>query len=397
MGTRAVVTVNAGSSSIKSAVFTLRPGEEPEALISMLFEGIGVRPHFLVRDSWGRPIWQRSWEEAAADAPADHAAALAIIAHYVNESLGDLEVAAIGHRVVHGGASHAAPVVIDPALRAVLAELVSLAPLHQPHNIAGIDAMAQLYPGVPQVACFDTGFHRGHSFEAEAYALPRRYYEAGIRRYGFHGLSYEYIAARLRQIAPDIAAGRVVVAHLGNGASMCAIREGRSIDSSMGFTAADGLPMGTRTGQIDPGVLIHLMTSEGKDAAALTRLIYNESGLKGLSGISSDMRDLESSAEPAAHEAIACFVYRIRRELGALAAALGGLDALVFTAGIGENARGVRAAVCAGMDWLGITLDAEANQRNRRVISAPGAPVRVMVVPTSEEAMIAIHACALAG
>lgn len=270
-------------------------------------------------------------------------------------------------------------------------EAIGLAPRHQPHNLAGIDAMAELHPGVLQVACFDTAFHRGHPRVADTFALPRPFYARGVRRYGFHGLSYAWIAQRLHEVAPAIAAGRVVVAHLGNGASMCALRDGRSIDSTMGFTALDGLPMGTRCGQIDPGVLLHLLAADGYDAVRLTRLLYHESGLKGLSGLSSDMRTLEAAGTEAAAEAIAYFVYRIRKELGALAAALGGLDGLVFTAGIGENSAAVRAAVCRGMDWLGVALDPAANARHDTDLSAPASRVRVLRIATDEERMIAVE------
>jgi acetate kinase len=282
-------------------------------------------------------------------------------------------------------------VVIDRAVLAKLRELVPLAPLHQPHNLAPIEAVEARYPGVLQVACFDTAFHRGHSFAAEACAIPYKYYEQGIRRYGFHGLSYEYVARQLLEVAPDVAHGKVVVAHLGNGASMCAIRDGVSIESSMGFTALDGLAMGTRSGQLDPGVLLHLMGSLGMTVPEVTRLLYHESGLKGLSGISSNMRDLERSADPRAAGAIDYFIYAIRKQLGALTAALGGLDALVFTAGIGENSANVRRRVCEGMGWLGITLDPDANEKGADIISAPGTPTKVLVVRTSEETMIALH------
>jgi acetate kinase len=389
-----ILVVNAGSSSIKLEVFAAE--DPPRSLATLLFEGIGSRPAMRARDDAGVVLVARTWESDGPDAgPGNHREALGEVTAWLGEFLGDRPVVAVGHRVVHGGADHAAPVVVDATTRAALAALVPLAPLHQPHNLAGIDAMAALYPGVMQVACFDTAFHRGHPFVADAFALPRAMYDAGIRRYGFHGLSYAFIARELRSVAPDIAGGRVIVAHLGNGASMCAIHGGRSIDSTMGFTALDGLPMGTRSGQLDPGVLLHLMTAQGMDAAALTKLLYNESGLKGLSGVSNDMRDLEASDSPAAREAIAYFVYRIRKELGALAAALGGLDALVFTAGIGENSAMIRRAVCSDMAWLGITLDDAANAVGATVISAPSSRVRVLRVPTDEEGMIARHALSL--
>jgi acetate kinase len=329
------------------------------------------------------------WPDGAG--PADHDAALHIISEWLDGFLGDARVLAVGHRVVHGGADYTGPVVITPAVMAKLRELVPRAPLHQPHNLAPIEAVEARYPGVLQVACFDTSFHRGHSFAAEAFAIPYKFYDQGIRLYGFHGLSYEYVARRLLEVAPDIAHGKVVVAHLGNGASMCAIKDGASVESSMGFTALDGLAMGTRSGQIDPGVLLHLMGSLGMTVPEVTRLLYHESGLKGLSGISSDMRDLEQSADPHAAAAIDYFVYAIQKQLGALTAALGGIDALVFTAGIGENSATVRRRVCERLEWLGITLDPDANESGADVISAPGTSTKVLIVRTSEETMIALH------
>jgi acetate kinase len=384
-----VLVVNAGSSSIKLEVFTA-PGLA--SLANLLFEGIGSRPAMRAKDAAGAVLVERAWEDGG---PADHRAALAAVMTWLGGFLGDRSVVAVGHRVVHGGPDHAQPIIVDAAARAALERLIPLAPLHQPHNLAGIDAMAALHPAVPQIACFDTAFHRGHPFVADAFALPRSLYDDGIRRYGFHGLSYAYIAARLAEVAPGIAQGRVIVAHLGNGASMCAIHAGRSIDSTMGFTALDGLPMGTRTGQLDPGVVLHLITAKGMDAAALTRLLYSESGLKGLSGLSNDMRDLEAAGTEAAREAIGYFVYRARKELGALAAALGGLDAVVFTAGIGENSATIRGAICAGMEWLGLVLDPRANAAGETVLSAPASRVRILRIPTDEERMIATHALAL--
>lgn len=384
-----VLVVNAGSSSIKLEVF----GAEPAlpSLATLLFEGIGSRPAMRAKDDSGAVLVERAWAEGG---PTTHRDAFGEVMAWLGGFLGARRVEVIGHRVVHGGADHAAPVIVDAAVRAALAKLIPLAPLHQPHNLAGIDAMTALHPSVPQVACFDTAFHRGHPFVADAYALPRAMYDEGIRRYGFHGLSYEYVAHRLADDFPTLAKGHVVAAHLGNGASMCAIAGGRSIDSTMGFTAVDGLPMGTRTGQLDPGVVLHLV-SEGWDAKRLTRLLYNDSGLKGLSGVSNDMRDLEASPEPAAAEAIGYFVYRIRRELGALAAAMGGLDAVVFTAGIGENSPTIRSAVCSGMEWLGIEMDAGANAAGATVFSTPASRVTLLRIPTDEERMIARHALTL--
>ena len=306
----------------------------------------------------------------------------------------DSSVTAVGHRVVHGGPDFAAPAVVDGAVVAALDALVPFAPLHQPHNLAGIRAAMAEFPHAVQVACFDTAFHRTQPFVNDTFALPRRFYDKGIRRYGFHGLSYDYIAGELAARAPQLHAGRVVVAHLGNGASMCAMQGGRSIASTMGFTALDGLPMGTRSGQLDPGVVLYLLEQEGMGASAISDLLYKESGLLGLSGLSNDMRTLEASDRPEAGQAIAYFVARIRRELGGLAAALGGLDALIFTAGIGENARGIRERVCDGMDWLGIALDPARNACNAPVISGDASRVQVMVIPTNEERVIARAAAA---
>jgi len=297
--------------------------------------------------------------------------------------------------VVHGGPDLVEPMLVDDAAMDTLGRLIPLAPLHQPHNIAGIIAASKRFPGVPQIACFDTAFHRAHPWEADTFALPPEFYDRGIRRYGFHGLSYEFITDLLVREEPDLAAGRVVVAHLGNGSSLCAIHQGRSIDSTMGFTALDGVPMGTRCGQIDPGVVLHLMMTEKMDAPAITGLLYGNAGLKGMSGISQDVRDLEKSADPRAAGALSYYAWRVRREIGALAAAMGGIDALVFTAGIGENARNLRAKICEGLEHLGISLDAEANQANAREIAAKGAATRVLVRGTDEEAMIARHVLSL--
>jgi len=298
----------------------------------------------------------------------------------------------VSHRVVHGGVTLTDPVRVDDALLAQLAQLVPLAPLHQPHNLAGIRAAQAAFPDTPQIACFDTAFHRSHPFVADTFALPRHFYDEGIRRYGFHGLSYEFIARRLRELDPLRAQGRVIVAHLGNGASMCAMMDGRSVASTMGFTALDGLPMGTRCGQLDPGVLLYLMSEKGMDARAISDLLYKESGLKGLSGESHDVRTLEASSRPAARDALAYFTDRGRREIGGLAACLGGIDALVLTGGIGENAARVRSAMLNDMEWMGIAIDHEANLRHEPVISQPGSRVQVRVMATDEERMLAEHA-----
>ena len=389
-----VVTLNAGSSSIKFALFANETGWARMVAAGEV-EGLGVAPTFTARAGTGEALVARSL--AGTEAPQDHAAALRLVLTWTEEVYPAARIGAFGHRVVHGGAQYGEPVIVDEAVFADLGRLIPLAPLHQPHNLAGIAAARREFPGVPQVACFDTAFHRGHSFVNDAFALPRSFYEAGVRRYGFHGLSYEYIARRLREIAPDDAAGRVIVAHLGNGASMCALENGRSIASTMGFSALDGLPMGTRCGQLDPGVILYLLEEKGMSAAALTDLLYKQSGLKGLSGLSHDMRVLESSPTREARDAIDYFVFRIRRETGALAAALDGVEAMVFTGGIGEHAWRIREQVLTGMDWLGIALDREANAGNARVISAATSRVRVHVIATNEEAMIAEHTIEAAG
>jgi acetate kinase len=298
---------------------------------------------------------------------------------------------------VHGGTRYVAPVLVTDEVLAYLRTLVPLAPLHVPYNLAGIHAAQEAWPHVQQVACFDTAFHRAHPFVNDVFALPRHFYDEGVRRYGFHGLSYEYVTGRLQEIAPHHAAGRVVIAHLGNGASMCAIRDGHSIASSMGFTALDGLPMGTRCGQLDPGVVLYLMQEKKLSADQISDLLYRESGLKGLSGVSHDMRELEASDAPEAAQAIEYFVFRIRRELGGLAAVLKGLDAFVFCGGIGEHAWHVRERVLEGMEWIGVELDRQANRANAQIISSERSRVRVFVIPTNEEEMIARHTIATIG
>jgi len=327
----------------------------------------------------------------------NHAAGVQQILEWLNASLPEIVINAVGHRVVHGGVNYAAPTIVDDRVLQELRELEPLAPLHQPHNVAGIEASRAVFPSAPQVACFDTAFHRGHSFVNEAYALPRDYYDRGMRRFGFHGLSYEYIALRLRETEPVLACGRVIAAHLGNGASLCAMKDGRSVASTMGFTALEGLPMGTRCGQIDPGLLLYLLDHEKLSPEALGDLLYEQSGLKGLSGVSHDMRALETSDSPHARDAIAYFTHRIRMEIGALAATLGGLDALVFTGGIGEHSARVRAEVLAEMGWLGLTLDPQANARDDARISAGEARVPVFIIAANEEATIAQHAIKTAG
>lgn len=313
----------------------------------------------------------------------------------VRNAVTGARLVAIGHRVVHGGASYKAPVRVTEKVLADLAALTPLAPLHQPHNLAPIHAIAARQPLLPQVACFDTAFHQAQPALAQTFALPRRYFDQGVRRYGFHGLSYEYVSARLSEIAPELARGRVIAAHLGNGASLCAIKDGRSVASTMGFTAVDGLMMGTRCGTIDPGVILYLMDEEGLDSRGIADLVYRRSGLLGVSGISSDMRMLRASSAPEAVEATTLFEYRIIREIGSLVAALGGLDGLVFTAGIGEYDAATRAAVMQGCAWLGLTGDAARNAIGAGKISADDSKVVAWVIPTDEEGVIAQHTAAL--
>ena len=340
-GVDAILAVNAGSSSVKFQIFDLAAAGDPRRLVKGQMDGIGTQPRLGAETSDGSPLIDKSYPPREI---ADVAAAIATIGDWLQETQA-FSLAAVGHRVVHGGPQYDRPVVVDHAVLASLQRYVSLAPLHQPNNLAPIQTLLARRPELLQVACFDTAFHRGHSKVADHFAIPESFYLQGVRRYGFHGLSYEYVASRLRDIAPASANGRVIVAHLGSGASMCALDNGRSVESTMGFTALDGLPMGTRPGQIDPGVILYFITEKGMSPAALETLLYRESGLKGMSGISNDMRELERSDAPGAALAIDYFVYRIGLNAGMLAAALGGLDAFVFTAGIGENSPNIRARV----------------------------------------------------
>jgi acetate kinase len=383
----AILVLNAGSSSLKSEVFV--DGEPPQPLLRGQLEGLFTQPHFVARDHAGGVVGERKWAEGT---KLGHDGAIDFLFSAGQGGvLRNHRIIAAGHRVVHGGSKFTHPVRIDPEVLTALEALVPLAPLHQPANLAAIRAIAARLPQLPQVGCFDTSFHRTQPPVAQAFALPRRYSAEGVFRYGFHGLSYEYIASRLPATDNRAAAGRTVVAHLGNGASMCAMKGGRSIATTMGFTAVDGLPMGTRCGALDPGVLLYLMDHHGMDARALEKLIYQQSGLLGVSGISSDMRTLLASKEPAAAEAVDLFVYRIGRELGSLSAALGGLDALVFTGGIGENAAPIRARLCRDAAWLGLELDPAANGAGGPRISHVESRVAVWVIPTNEELMIAQH------
>lgn len=390
---RHVVTLNAGSSSIKFALFAAED-DEASPLALGLAEMTGEERRIRVRDNSGATLYDDVWSQT--DGAAFHEEALRRILSWQNEAFPSANIDAVGHRVVHGGVHYDAPVIITGEVIDRLEKLVPLAPLHEPHNIAGIKAARDAWPESIQVACFDTAFHRSHPFVNDVFALPRQYYAEGVRRYGFHGLSYEYVSTRLRKVSPAHAKGRVVVAHLGNGASMCAMQNGRSVASSMGFTALDGLPMGTRCGQLDPGVVLYLMQEKKLGAEEISNLLYKESGLKGLSGISHDMRELEASDASEAREAIEYFVFRIRRELGGLTAVLQGIDAIVFCGGIGENAWRVRERVLEGMEWLGVELDRHANEQQKEVISSAKSSVRVFVIPTNEEQIIARHALQLA-
>ena len=385
--TEAIAVLNAGSSSIKFALFVDRRGEL-EAELRGQIEELYTAPHFVVRDRSGKA----QMEVSQGDGPAlGHEGALEYLVAFLRRRVGDTRLVGVGHRVVHGGVEYSHPVRIEPGIVAVLDKLVPLAPLHQPHNLAAIRLLLERAPDLPQVACFDTAFHRTCPEISQRFALPSELHDAGVRRYGFHGLSYEYIASMLPRYDVRAAAGRTVVLHLGNGASMCAMAASRAVATTMGFTAVDGLPMGTRCGSIDPGVLLYLMDQHGMDARAIEALIYKQSGLLGVSGVSSDMRTLLASDDPRAKLAIDLYAYRIRRELGSLAAALDGLDAIVFTGGVGENAPSIRERVCRGAGWLGLTLDPGANARGGPMVSRPGRPVSAWVIPTDEELLIARH------
>jgi acetate kinase len=377
--TRAILTLNAGSSSLKVSLF---PATGDTPLATGLADRIGPEGVLKLKDGGGDYI-------PVEGGATDHGTAMAAAISAFRLRWPDLTLLAIGHRVVHGGPDFAEPMAVDENLLRTLDGLSPFAPLHQPHNLAGIRAAIAEFPGVPQVACFDTAFHRSHPFVNDVFALPRALYAEGIRRYGFHGLSYAFIAEELLRIAPHLAQGRSVVAHLGNGASMCAIESGRSIASTMGYSALDGLPMGTRCGQLDPGVLLYLMDQKRMTAAEITDLLYKQSGLLGLSGLSHDMRTLEAASTPEANEAIDYFVFRCQREIGAMAAALGGIDALIFCGGIGENSRLIRSRICERLGWMGIEIDHAKNDVNAKVISSEVARTTVMVIPTNEELVIA--------
>ena len=383
-----ILVVNAGSSSIKFQLFSVGERDRLQRLLKGQIEGIGVHPRLFAKGVKGETLTDQTWPGAdVSDVPA----ALAKVVEFLRAEIGSLPIV-VGHRVVHGGPDYSEPILIDDAVIERLQAFAPLAPLHQPNNLGPIRTLRQRQPQLPQVACFDTAFHRGHPEIADRYALPEQFYQEGVRRYGFHGLSYEYIASRLPKLAPDLAKGRVVVAHLGSGASMCAINAGKSVESTMGFTALDGLPMGTRPGQLDAGIVLYLLTEKGMGAGDIEHLFYYDSGLKGLSGSSNDVRDLLQSSDPRAKLALDYFIYRIALFTGMLAAAMSGIEGLVFTAGVGENAPGIREAVARRLSWLGLELDPEANAKGAGRISAPGSRIACCVIPTDEELMIARHA-----
>jgi acetate kinase len=399
----AILALNAGSSSIKFALYRLASADRLatadsiEMVAKGAVEGIGTAPRFTAHDASGAVLAEKKWPDGSA---ADHEAVLGNLLDWIDDRLGADRLRAAGHRVVHGGSDFTAPVPLTQEIIAALERLTPLAPLHQPHSLSPIRAIRGLRPDLPQIACFDTAFHRTMPPVAARVALPREYENAGVRRYGFHGLSYEYIARRLREVAPDLARGRVIVAHLGNGASLCAMRDGRSIDTTMSFTALDGLVMGTRCGTLDPGVVLYMLQQRGLSPHEVEDVLYRHSGLLGVSGLSSDMRELLASTDPKggharAREAIELFVYRIATQSGALAASLEGLDGFVFTAGIGEHAAPIRAMVSQRLGWLGIEIDPtaneSANERHADPISTAQSRVQVRVIPTDEERMIARH------
>jgi acetate kinase len=387
------VVLNAGSSSLKFCVYVRPDGDAWRLEARGQIEGIGTSPKFSAKDGAGKKLDERALDKSVSDG----SAALDALADWLRSKYGGSRVLGVGHRVVHGGATFEAPTIVIPPVMEELRKLIPLAPLHQPHNLAAIEAVSARLPGVPQVACFDTSFHRGQPAVAGVVPLPRDITRAGVQRYGFHGLSYEYIASVLPQVAPEIAGGRVIVAHLGSGASLCALKNGKSVDNSLGFTALDGLCMGTRPGALDPGVVLYLFQNLGLSAKEVETMLYKKSGLIGISGISNDMRDLLGSSEPTARLAVDYFVYQAAKEIGALAAVLGGIDGLVFTAGIGENSPEIRTRICEASAWLGVQLDKDANTKRGPRISTKSSAVSAWVIPTNEELMIARHTGQLLG
>ena len=389
----AILVLNAGSSSIKFSLFVLR-GEDLELDVRGQIEGLFTAPHFVAKDGGGKTVREKAWGEGVR---LGHEGALEHLTQFLRGELKDLTPIGVGHRVVHGGLDYTQPVQIDRTVLTALAKFIPLAPLHQPHNLTPIRLILERTPDLPQVACFDTSFHRTNPPISQRFAIPAELHDAGVQRYGFHGLSYEYVASVLSKHDAKAAAGKAVVLHLGNGASMCALDGGSSIASTMGFTAVEGLPMGTRCGSIDPGVILYLMDERKLDARAIEKLIYNQSGLLGVSGLSSDMRTLLASEDPRAKLAVDLYLYRIRREMGSLAAALGGLDAIVFTAGIGENSMQIRQRVVEDAAWLGARLNQPANAKGGPCISTTRSRVSVWAIPTNEELMIARHTARLLG
>jgi acetate kinase len=388
-----VVVLNAGSSSLKFCTYSRPLGDVWRLAGRGQIEGIGTSPRFSAKDGAGVKIV----DEPLGGKVRDARTALDALAEWLRQQHPGARIVGVGHRVVHGGADFPGPVVVTADVVDRLRALVPLAPLHQPHNLAAIEAVTTRLPHVPQVACFDTSFHRGHSEVADLVPLPKEIRAAGVQRYGFHGLSYEYITSVLPQVAPDIAGGRVIVAHLGSGASLCALKNGKGVDSTLGFTALDGLCMGTRPGSLDPGIVLYLFQTLGLDASAVEAMLYKKSGLLGISGISNDMRDLVANPDPAARLAVDYFVYRAANEIGALAAVLGGLDGLVFTAGIGERSAEIRRRICEASAWLGLEVDCRANEEDGPRISTPGSEIEAWVVPTNEELVIARHTGQLLG
>lgn len=387
--THAVLALNAGSSSIKFALYAVSADPVLQLRCRGQLEDLGDDPHFEAADADGQTLADEGWNCGSADA-----CVAPLLAWITNQLDGD-ELLGVGHRIVHGGREFHAPVRVDDEVLGALQQLVPLAPLHQPHNLAPIRALRQRQPELSQVACFDTAFHHTMPAVAKRVALPRELTAQGLQRYGFHGLSYEYIASELRETAPALSAGRVIVAHLGNGASLCAMHDGQSVDTTMGFSALDGLVMGTRPGQLDPGVLLYMQQQSGMSVDELEDLLYHRSGLLGVSGISNDVRELLASDALPAREAIELFVFRLAREAGAMAASLGGVDVVVFSAGIGEHAPAIRAAACKRLAWLGIELDPAANESHNPLISTQASRVQVRIVPTDEELMLARHTLAV--
>ena len=386
-----ILVVNAGSSSVKFQVFAIAGKDGLDRLIKGQMDGIGVRPRLRAYGADGTTLIDQSY---APEKVSDPRSALEAAGGWLRETQ-KLDPVAVGHRIVHGGPDYDRPVLIDTKVLARLERYVPLAPLHQPNNLAPVRSILARTPNLPQVGCFDTSFHRGHNAVADHYAIPERLYAEGVRRYGFHGLSYEYIASRLPQVAPEIANGRVIVAHLGSGASMCALMGGRSVETTMGFTALDGLPMGTRPGQIDPGVVLYLLAEKRMSVGEVQNFLYQDCGLKGLSGISNDVRELEASGDAKARFTLDYFVYRVSLQAGLLAAAMGAVDAVVFTAGIGENSQSLRARIAERLGWLGARLDPVANAAGATLISRQDSSIGIYVIPTDEELMIARHTVAL--